>query len=179
MFGYVEHFCRSISVCRSLMGSETDKLAKFDAIVAKGGFERLTRADYRMPLAYNLKEIERELEWLQTFLTNVKESDAEFHQLRELLGFHVSPPPSQHSQSQELEGSQPEPPIVPPLPPAAALQEEHWCVCGGPSEGYMIACENDKCPIEWFHIGCVGLKKKDMNKSWYCSLCQPKKRRRR
>jgi hypothetical protein len=36
----------------------------------------------------------------------------------------------------------------------------------------MIACDNDDCPIEWFHYECVGLK--DTQKvpiSWLCPKC--------
>jgi len=34
-----------------------------------------------------------------------------------------------------------------------------YCTCKGEAFGTMIACENDNCPIEWFHLGCLGLKR--------------------
>ena len=34
---------------------------------------------------------------------------------------------------------------------------EVYCLCRRISYGEMIACDNRDCPIEWFHLGCVGL----------------------
>jgi len=31
--------------------------------------------------------------------------------------------------------------------------EERYCLCGDVSYGTMIACENDQCEKEWFHLG--------------------------
>jgi len=40
----------------------------------------------------------------------------------------------------------------------------------------MIACENESCPIEWFHYECVGLLPGQGPKGkWYCSICKPPK----
>lgn len=46
-----------------------------------------------------------------------------------------------------------------------------YCTCGGQSSGNMIACDNPKCPIEWFHMVCVGFKEEDQlnDSKWYCS----------
>ena len=35
----------------------------------------------------------------------------------------------------------------------------------------MIGCDNDLCPIEWFHFGCMGLTAKPKGK-WYCPKCR-------
>ncbi len=35
----------------------------------------------------------------------------------------------------------------------------------------MIGCDNDLCPIEWFHFNCVGLSHKPKGK-WYCPKCR-------
>ena len=32
--------------------------------------------------------------------------------------------------------------------------EKLWCFCGQPSYGRMILCDNDCCPIQWFHCDC-------------------------
>lgn len=44
----------------------------------------------------------------------------------------------------------------------------NYCWCRGEESGRMIACDNDKCKIEWFHFNCVGLRRKPRGK-WYCS----------
>lgn len=46
--------------------------------------------------------------------------------------------------------------------------EETYCICHNVSYGAMIACDNPKCPTEWFHYGCVGITKPPQGK-WYCS----------
>jgi hypothetical protein len=34
----------------------------------------------------------------------------------------------------------------------------------------MIACDNDDCPREWFHLGCVHLDKPPTGRTkWFCS----------
>ena len=38
----------------------------------------------------------------------------------------------------------------------------------------MKACDNDNCPIEWFHYTCVGLDAPVKGK-WYCPSCQASK----
>lgn len=50
----------------------------------------------------------------------------------------------------------------------AQPMEEVYCWCQQPSFGDMIACDNDKCPREWFHYACVGITKVPAGK-WYCS----------
>ncbi|KAM7310280.1 hypothetical protein ISCGN_007193 [Ixodes scapularis] len=44
-----------------------------------------------------------------------------------------------------------------------------YCVCGGPEEGSMIACDNENCTIGWFHFKCVGVKKASRKKTWFCT----------
>ena len=41
------------------------------------------------------------------------------------------------------------------------------------SSGEMVGCDNDECPWEWFHIGCVGILPHNMPKGkWYCPECR-------
>lgn len=47
-----------------------------------------------------------------------------------------------------------------------------FCVCGGPDEGRMIACDNENCRLKWFHYSCVGLKRAPKSKLWFCSSCR-------
>lgn len=46
-----------------------------------------------------------------------------------------------------------------------------YCICEEISYGVMICCDNDLCPIEWFHFGCVSLSRKPKGK-WYCPNCR-------
>ncbi|CAH1725370.1 inhibitor of growth protein 1-like [Aphis gossypii] len=46
-----------------------------------------------------------------------------------------------------------------------------YCICEKISYGEMVCCDNDLCPIEWFHFGCVSIRKKPKGK-WYCPQCR-------
>eukprot|EP00887_Chlorella_sp_A99_P004807 scaffold4.g4807.t1 len=51
--------------------------------------------------------------------------------------------------------------------------EPKYCTCQRISFGEMIACDNDDCPIEWFHYGCVGITEENRPKNkWYCEACR-------
>ncbi|XP_017325526.1 inhibitor of growth protein 1 [Ictalurus punctatus] len=64
---------------------------------------------------------------------------------------------------QEREASPTDLPIDP--------NEPTYCLCEQVSYGEMICCDNDKCPIEWFHFSCVDLHHKPKGK-WYCPKCR-------
>merc|ERR1712071_20496 len=49
--------------------------------------------------------------------------------------------------------------------------EPTYCLCDQVSYGEMIGCDNDLCPIEWFHFSCVALTTKPKGK-WYCPRCR-------
>ncbi|BFZ24476.1 hypothetical protein BsWGS_27515 [Bradybaena similaris] len=49
--------------------------------------------------------------------------------------------------------------------------EPVYCSCKSVSYGEMIGCDNEKCAIEWYHFGCVGLRSKPKGK-WYCPDCR-------
>lgn len=53
-------------------------------------------------------------------------------------------------------------------------EPEIFCLCKQEAYGDMIACDNPKCPIEWFHLGCVGLSgaNRPSNDSWFCPDCK-------
>jgi len=48
--------------------------------------------------------------------------------------------------------------------------EPTYCICQEVSWGEMIGCDNNDCPIEWFHFECMGLTTKPKGK-WYCPKC--------
>ncbi|KAF4551067.1 Chromatin modification-related protein YNG2-like protein 2 [Elsinoe fawcettii] len=61
----------------------------------------------------------------------------------------------------------------------AELQEEmdpdepRYCLCGDVSYGIMVACEDNNCPIEWFHLECVELQEMPPRLAkWYCPECR-------
>lgn len=56
---------------------------------------------------------------------------------------------------------------------AANPDDDRYCLCGGVSLDHMVACEDGLCPIEWFHLECVGLDYKPTRREpWYCPLCR-------
>lgn len=48
--------------------------------------------------------------------------------------------------------------------------EPVYCICNQYAYGDMIACDNEDCLIEWFHMHCVKLTKYPKN-SWICPRC--------
>lgn len=61
--------------------------------------------------------------------------------------------------------------IDPPDP-----DEPRYCSCNEVSYGDMIGCDNNNCPIEWFHFRCVNLTAKPKGK-WYCPTCTQDKKK--
>ncbi|QLQ82002.1 hypothetical protein HG537_0G02560 [Torulaspora globosa] len=59
--------------------------------------------------------------------------------------------------------------VEPPKVQVLEEQEPTYCFCNNVSYGAMIACDNERCPREWFHYGCVGITKPPKGK-WYCSV---------
>ncbi|KAF3040005.1 hypothetical protein E8E11_000436 [Didymella keratinophila] len=48
--------------------------------------------------------------------------------------------------------------------------EPRYCYCNEVSYGQMVACDNDACPREWFHLPCVQLEKAPVGRTkWFCS----------
>ena len=55
--------------------------------------------------------------------------------------------------------------------------EPRYCICNQVSYGEMVGCDNEDCPIEWFHYGCVGLTQAPKGK-WFCPQCTAAMKRR-
>ena len=49
--------------------------------------------------------------------------------------------------------------------------EPTYCLCQRVSFGEMVGCDDDDCPIEWFHFQCVGLSAKPKGR-WLCPPCR-------
>ncbi|KAH6870338.1 hypothetical protein BKA58DRAFT_469369 [Alternaria rosae] len=47
------------------------------------------------------------------------------------------------------------------------------CTCRGLDDGsLMIGCDNDACPIGWYHGRCIGISKAiPKSQQWYCAMC--------
>lgn len=60
---------------------------------------------------------------------------------------------------------------TPPQEEAIDPDEPTYCLCDQISFGEMILCDNDLCPIEWFHFSCVSLLSKPKGK-WFCPNCR-------
>uniref|UniRef100_A0A6I8NPC7 Inhibitor of growth protein n=1 Tax=Ornithorhynchus anatinus TaxID=9258 RepID=A0A6I8NPC7_ORNAN len=58
-----------------------------------------------------------------------------------------------------------------PVELAIDPNEPTYCLCNQVSYGEMIGCDNDQCPIEWFHFSCVALTYKPKGR-WYCPRCR-------
>ncbi|PIA15787.1 hypothetical protein COEREDRAFT_102660 [Coemansia reversa NRRL 1564] len=56
--------------------------------------------------------------------------------------------------------------------------EPRYCYCNQVSYGEMVACDNDNCEVEWFHLGCVDLKGPPEG-TWYCRDCSQRFKKRR
>ncbi|KAJ8249602.1 hypothetical protein COCON_G00228180 [Conger conger] len=72
------------------------------------------------------------------------------------------------------------------LPPESEANSQEWaydpnepryCICNQVSYGEMVGCDNQDCPIEWFHYGCVGLAEAPKGK-WFCPQCSAAMKRR-
>lgn len=57
---------------------------------------------------------------------------------------------------------------------------EVYCLCKREAFGEMIACDNENCQVEWFHLGCVGVSNSNRPKGkWYCPHCRLAMRQQR
>ncbi|KAF4528795.1 hypothetical protein B566_EDAN017037 [Ephemera danica] len=70
-------------------------------------------------------------------------------------------------QQQQRRQQQDDSPQEMPIDP----DEPTYCLCDQISYGEMILCDNDLCPIEWFHFSCVSLASKPKGK-WFCPRCR-------
>ena len=51
--------------------------------------------------------------------------------------------------------------------------EQRYCYCNGVSYGEMVACDNENCAREWFHLDCTGLRALPPARStWFCDECK-------
>ncbi|KAK9349262.1 hypothetical protein V1522DRAFT_396073 [Lipomyces starkeyi] len=53
--------------------------------------------------------------------------------------------------------------------------QKTYCICDDVSYGDMIACDDKNCKIEWYHLGCVNMKRPPRGE-WICPLCTERRR---
>ncbi|KAK9321675.1 hypothetical protein V1517DRAFT_325840 [Lipomyces orientalis] len=63
-------------------------------------------------------------------------------------------------------------------PKKRKINEKTYCICDDVSYGNMIACDNKNCKIEWYHLGCVNMKRPPKG-TWICPLCAERQKNRR
>lgn len=85
--------------------------------------------------------------------------------------------PSQETQQQQpvLVQDLPEQQSAQTQVPEAGADDgiERWCTCHQPDTGeLMIGCDNDDCPIQWYHGRCIGLDTAPEG-DWLCATCAP------
>lgn len=51
--------------------------------------------------------------------------------------------------------------------------EPKYCYCGQGSFGEMIACDNESCSMEWFHLQCTGLRSVPGDNGEFCCSFSP------
>ena len=60
---------------------------------------------------------------------------------------------------------------VPEVVRHVPVVEVNYCICRSPNQENMIGCENGaNCPIEWYHLECVGLEVTPKG-DWFCPKC--------
>jgi len=61
--------------------------------------------------------------------------------------------------------------------PKTQVQTAHdpnpYCSCRLPDDGsLMICCDNEQCPIGWYHDRCINIRKAiPEEEEWYCEMC--------
>uniref|UniRef100_A0A146KKG1 Gastrula zinc finger protein XlCGF58.1 n=1 Tax=Lygus hesperus TaxID=30085 RepID=A0A146KKG1_LYGHE len=85
---------------------------------------------------------------------------------------------SNQPQSSFIPPPMPPPPPPPPPPPSEPSssgkpEKDVYCYCRCPYDevSEMIACDDESCPIEWFHFECVGILVPPRGQ-WYCPGCR-------
>lgn len=53
-----------------------------------------------------------------------------------------------------------------------------YCLCQVGSYGDMVACDDNECEREWFHLGCIGLDVAPEG-VWFCEACRAKSKNKR
>ena len=58
--------------------------------------------------------------------------------------------------------------------PTGNVEKKLYCICQQEESGRMIACDNEACPVTWFHVPCLQMQHTPKGK-WYCDECRKTK----
>ena len=50
-------------------------------------------------------------------------------------------------------------------------EKKLYCICQQEESGRMIACDNEACPVIWFHVACLKMQRIPKGK-WFCEACR-------
>ncbi|PVG01654.1 hypothetical protein CPB86DRAFT_727459 [Serendipita vermifera] len=53
--------------------------------------------------------------------------------------------------------------------------QKPYCICGQPSYGQMIGCDDSECEYEWFHWQCLGITNTPPPGEFLCQWCQARR----
>ena len=63
------------------------------------------------------------------------------------------------------------------IPQTPTDVNDKYCICGGPFDSDMIACDFPNCPIEWYHLRCLNIA--DIpDGEWFCQDCSSKRKKK-
>jgi inhibitor of growth protein 4 len=99
-----------------------------------------------------------ELKFIQEL--NLKETDRVTPDAKSTL------PITEKKRKYEVKSNEPVQIAAKPVDP----NEPVYCICNRIAFGDMVACDNEECPIEWFHYACVNVIKTPLN-AWLCPIC--------
>lgn len=87
-------------------------------------------------------------------------------------GLHTPHTQTRHKKKRSKKKHPPSP-YHTPHPSQKAKDAVLWCTFRQPKElDDMVACDNQKCSIQWFHLGCVGLSSAPGEEEpWLCDTC--------
>jgi len=117
----------------------------------------------------HIRRLDRDLEKYKHELDQIKQEQQV--QLKS-KGKKSKAPKRKSTDGTLIAGTEPNIDINPEVP--IDPNEPVYCFCQKVFYGVMVGCDNPDCPIEWFHLGCVGLTEPPQKTKWYCPRCREK-----
>lgn len=102
--------------------------------------------------------------------------------LPELIGHWFSRPPGQATTSTPTSSSVSAAPLLTSSASSSDSSSsvptttDTICYCQQEEFGTMVGCDSETCEIGWFHLTCLGLKRKPRSAKWYCPDCRKLKK---
>lgn len=143
-------------------------MKEVDNIIEKGDKEVKDQQGGTLPLSIETKSLDDSISNLPT---SKKKTDSS-KPMNKMLGKKKNRTLSSKAKKKKPNENEPNHIFLPTLPPTdhGNSSDQLFCFCKGPSYGNMIACDNNDCPIQWFHYNCVGITEMPHdNQHWFCS----------